>query len=135
MVVQGSPRILIVEDEELVLNVVTRLLKHNGFQVTGVHDGPEAIALTREALDQGLGFSAAIVDSNLPNGLSGRETLKVLRRLDGKMRAILTSGDLSRIALVADPSYDAVVPKPFEFESLRKTLENLLAGHDSNHTD
>jgi DNA-binding response OmpR family regulator len=127
MVVQDSPRILVVEDEEMVLNVVTRLLKHNGFQVTGVHDGTEAIALTREALDKGQNFSVAIVDCNLPNGLSGRETLKVLRRLDHTMRAILTSGDLSRIALVADPSYDAIVPKPFEFESLRKTLVNLLA--------
>jgi two-component system, cell cycle sensor histidine kinase and response regulator CckA len=121
------PRILVVEDEDLVLKVVLRLLQHHGFQATGVRDGSEAIALMREVLERGEHFSAAIVDSNLPNGLSGRETLKILRRLDGSMRAILTSGDLSRVALVADPSYDAVVPKPFEMESLRRTLECLLS--------
>lgn len=127
MVVQGFPRILVVEDEEMVLKVVMRLLHHNGFHAIGVHDGVEAIAVAREALDNGEKFSIAVVDCNLPNGLSGRDTLKVLRRLDGSIRGILTSGDLSRIALVADPSYDAVIPKPYEFESLRKTLENLLA--------
>lgn len=120
-------RILVVEDEDLVLKVVLRLLQHHGFETAGARDGAEAIALTRGVIERGQPFSAVIVDSNLPNGLSGRETLKILRRLDHSMRAILTSGDLSRIALVADPSYDAVVPKPFEMESLRRTLVNLLA--------
>lgn len=123
----AGQRILIVEDEDSVLKVVTRLLLHHGYEAVGARDGAEAIALMRSTLEKGECFAAAIVDANLPNGLSGRDTLHILRRLDVNMRAILTSGDLSRVALVADPAYDAVVPKPFEIDSLRNTLELLLS--------
>jgi|GEM_PF-3233084 len=120
-------RILVVDDEDMVLRVTQRLLEQIGYQTVGMRDGLEAIAYMRKIQGTETTVAAAIVDENLPNGLSGRETLRIIRRICPSIGAILTSGDLSGVRLVADPGFDTVISKPYDAATLKGTIQCLLA--------
>ena len=65
-------QILFVDDDALFRKAMTIFLKDEGYSVTSVSNGDEAIALVRQNVNQ---FSLALVDYNMPE-LSGYETIK-----------------------------------------------------------
>jgi DNA-binding response OmpR family regulator len=73
-VVEGS-RILVVEDDRMIADAVTRRLVSEGFQVHAVHDGPAAVRAAAE-----VGYDAVVLDVMLP-GLDG---LEVCRRIQAE---------------------------------------------------
>jgi DNA-binding response OmpR family regulator len=67
-----GPRILVVEDDRVIADAVSRRLVSEGFRVDVVHDGPAAVRAAA-----GSGYDAAVLDVMLP-GLDG---LEVCRRI------------------------------------------------------
>jgi DNA-binding response OmpR family regulator len=67
-------KILLVDDEEKITRVVRAYLEREGFEVTEVYDGRDALELARAG-----GFDLMILDLMLPT-LSGEEVCKRLRR-------------------------------------------------------
>lgn len=127
-----KPHILVVDDDELVRKVVLRLLDFLGYDALGAGDENEAVSLFDNHRKLGSPFDAVILDHRLPGGRNGKEVLKALRKMEPSIKAILTSGDLGQ-----DPSFliqeakrnglwQGVIPKPFEMDSLRQTLKEVL---------
>jgi signal transduction histidine kinase len=81
--------ILLVEDDPLVAEVTTILLRQWGAQVTCVHCGEAAVALLE---DQALRFDAVITDHRLPN-MSGTDVIKIALTRWPTLRTIVISGD------------------------------------------
>ena len=69
-----KPRVLVIDDDPSVREVVGHELLDAGFMVRSAPDGPSALALAREEMPD-----AVVLDLRLP-GMDGRE---VLRRLKG----------------------------------------------------
>ena len=84
------PRILVVDDDTLVLAAVQMLLVNAGFEVVAVDQGHKAVV----ALGRGH-FDAVIVDLFMP-GMDGYQAIKEFRRLDPDVQIIAMSGVMFR---------------------------------------
>jgi signal transduction histidine kinase len=70
-----SGTILLMDDEEGILNVVSTLLKRAGWEVTCAHNGEEAVEAYQIAVTQGHPFDAVIMDLIIPGAMGGKEAI------------------------------------------------------------
>ena len=81
-----KPRLLLVDDEEMFLEYLSkRLISHN-FQVTTCRSGEEALELISDA-----DFDVAIIDVIMP-GIDGIETLREIKKIRPLIEAIILTG-------------------------------------------
>ncbi|HEX3560751.1 MAG TPA: ATP-binding protein [Pyrinomonadaceae bacterium] len=106
----GAARILVVDDEEHVRDLLRDILESEGYVVRLAGDGREALAL----LD-GADFDAVFTDLGM-KGMSGWEMAHAIRERDGAMPlAIITGwGDAVGSGERSDARVDWVVTKPFD---------------------
>ncbi len=81
-------RILLVDDNELVVRSFARYLERAGHQVTSIRDGQDALRLIEHDYDQ---YDFLLTDLNMP-GLSGADLIKAVRLLPFKGRIVVMSG-------------------------------------------
>ncbi|MHB0878099.1 MAG: GAF domain-containing protein [Anaerolineae bacterium] len=121
-------RILVMDDEEVVLRAARRMLGKLGYDVELAENGHEALELFRRAMAEGVPFAAVILDLVVPNGLGGRETLIELKQLDPSVRAIVSSGYSTDPAMshFARYGFYAMMDKPYRFEDLERVLAAVI---------
>lgn len=113
-------RVLLVEDDPLVAEVTTVLLRQWGAQVTGVPTGEAAVALL---LDQAEQFDALITDHRLPN-MPGTDVVKVALARWPAIRAIVISGDaMADMRLEVEALGAALLQKPIRPDQLASVLQ------------
>ena len=117
----SRPRILVVDDEEGVREVVARILERAGFTVILAPDGTEALA--RFATDTTI--TAAIVDLSLP-GLDGAQVAASLREARPGIGILLMSG-FEYPPDVPGSGRTVFIRKPFMPDELRGRVRELLA--------
>lgn len=119
----GARRVLVVEDEELVRELLVQILQDAGYEALAALD---AEAVLTEATPAGE-FDALIADVRLP-GLSGPELAARLRAAQPELKVIFVSGlgtQSLREAAGAIPGA-RIVEKPFEPDRLVRELGALL---------
>jgi CheY-like chemotaxis protein len=122
-------RVLLVDDEELVLESVTATLKALGYDVTGASSGEEAVSLFQQAQLRGEPYQLALLDLSIQGSMDGLETARQIRLLDEKVRLVLLSGYDTDFVLQSHPNhrFDAAIKKPFRIMALARLLEDVLA--------
>jgi PAS domain S-box-containing protein len=126
---RGSSRILVIEDELLVRNVLSAMLKNAGYRVDCCEAGAAGVLRYDEELRAGNRFDVVILDLTLPGELSGKDTLARLRQIDPQVVAIASSG-YSEDPVFSDPGkfgFAETLPKPYSNEMLLAALHR--AGH------
>jgi len=117
--------ILVVEDEDLLREAVSKLLRKKGFSVLEASDGSAAIDLIRARADE---LDVVLLDVTLP-GPSSREILEQAVRIRPEIKVILTSA-YSREAVsasFAELPAEHFIRKPFQFAELMSLLEDTLS--------
>lgn len=122
-----NPHILVVDDEEHLAIGIKFNLEAEGFLVTTVGNGPEALAAL-ESKSQPIDL--IVLDLMLP-GMSGYEVCEQLRASGNFMPVLMLSArtlteDKTRGFDVGANQY---LVKPFELEELLSRIKNLLAQH------
>jgi two-component system, OmpR family, response regulator MprA len=116
-----DPRVLVVEDDEEIAQVLQRSLRLEGYEVRVASDG-------ETALDQSAAFNPdlVILDLGLPK-LDGMEVARRLRSADDVPILMLTARDAleSRVEGL-DAGADDYLVKPFERQELLARLRALL---------
>lgn len=116
------PRILIVEDEAGLLEILELNFRSAGYRVSTATDGVSAWQLfDRERPD------LLLLDLNLPK-MSGFRLLELVRSESDVPVLILTAYDFAEAEEVAHHRPDAYVKKPFDMQELIDTANRLL-GH------
>lgn len=126
IMVQG--RILMMDDEAAIRDVVSKILSEIGCQVDFAKDGDEAIQCYCRAKESGQPYDAVILDLTIPGGMGGKETLKQLLQWDPQIKAIVSSG-YSNDPVVADYNkhgFADFIAKPFKSIELSATLLKVL---------
>ena len=121
----GNGRVLLMDDEEVIREVVAEMLEMLGYEVVAVADGVALLATYEQALRDGLLFHAVLMDLSIPGGMGGREAIKRLREIDSEVKTIVSSG-YSQDPVMADYrayGFDAMVAKPYKVESLLAVLQ------------
>ena len=77
-VVKTTRRILVIDDEEMILSVVGSILNALGYECAMAKDGVEGCNEYVRAKADGKPFGAVLLDATIPNGLAGEEALKFL---------------------------------------------------------
>jgi signal transduction histidine kinase/CheY-like chemotaxis protein len=119
----GSGRILVVEDDEQVLKVTSRMLTDLGYQVVSARNGADAL----EALKNGDGFDLLFSDIGMPHGMNGVELARAARRLGNGIKVLLTSGYADGV-LERHQALDEfpMINKPFYTTDLARHVSSLL---------
>lgn len=123
-------RILVVDDESLVREAISRLLLELGYGVTAIQDGDEA--LTR--FSQGEQYDLVILDMQMPR-LDGQETLTRLRDIDPALKVILTSGHCppENAGDLLERNRCGFLQKPFRLADISKAVRSMLDSTSASH--
>lgn len=123
-------RILIVDDDTLVLTAVQALLVTAGYEAVAVDNGHKAV----RALELGQ-FDAVIVDVFMP-GMDGYQAIKEFRRLDPGVPVLAMSGVMFRessggrapdfLGMAAKLGASCALHKPFKPAELMEALQACL---------
>lgn len=117
--------VLVVDDEEYVRHIATRLLERDGFDVLAVASGEEAIVQVEQ---RGESIHAVLLDMTMP-GMNGGETLVELRKVVPSLPVILTSGYSQQdAAALLELERVVFLQKPYRHQELLSALERLLGG-------
>ncbi len=124
-VAPSSGTILVVEDEPLVRDIVTRTLREAGFAVLEAHNGEHAVELARQAVAT---IDLVVTDIVMPR-MGGIELAKRLRRTNPGMRVLLVSGYSPETLQLHDgPELETgFLQKPFARSVLLERVRVLLA--------
>lgn len=121
-------KILIMDDEEMVLMSATAMLEEMGYEVETARHGKEAIGKYEAALKEHQKFDAVIFDLTIPGAMGGQETIKKLLEIDPDAKAIVSSG-YSSDAVMANYSahgFAGVLAKPYRHRDLAAALQKLF---------
>ncbi len=117
-----SPRILVVDDEPALCELVARMLRHEGYEVVKACDGQAGWELVGIASES---FDLVVTDSRMP-GMSGIEFIQRLREHNPTLPIIHISG--SHVNTIYDlPSDVRTLFKPFDLPQLVPSVRSLLA--------
>lgn len=122
-------RVLVMDDEESVRDLLKRMLVMHGGEVTLASDGSEAIRMFEQARGEEKPFDLVILDLTIPGGMGGVVALSHLRKLDPEVRAVATSGyaDSPILSEHAAHGFACSLKKPYLLEDL-KTLLSSVSG-------
>ena len=119
----SAGRILVMDDEEIVCEVITELLTGYGYEVVAVSDGHQLLEKYRQQE-----FELVIMDLTIPGGLGGRETMKLLKEYDPQVKAVVSSGYANDPVVVEYEKYGfcGFLNKPYILEDMLQLLKTIL---------
>ena len=118
-------RILVIDDEKTIREMLTAILEEGGHELTCARDGVEGIAQCREA-----SHDLVITDIFMP-GKSGLETIPDLRDEFPQIKIVAMTGwdakeDLDVLGMMKERGADSVLSKPFKPEDVTSKIRDLL---------
>ncbi len=125
---QGHGKILIMDDEESILEMVGRMLNRMGYETIFATDGAQAIEMYRDAYQLQESFDVVILDLTIPGGMGGAETVIELLKIDPNTNAVVSSGYSNDPAMAnyQDYGFCDVVPKPYTMTQLSEVLNKIF---------
>nr|HPI91163.1 ATP-binding protein [Spirochaetota bacterium] len=124
----GTGRILVLDDEEIILDVAVSMLKYLGYTPDTAADGREAIRKYTGGLEQGEPYDAVIMDLTIPGGMGGREALVELLKIDPAVTAIVSSGYSEDPVMARYEKYGftGILLKPYKLQDISAILDASL---------
>ena len=122
-------RVLVMDDEEIVRNLLRSDLTEIGYEVKLAQDGAEAIEHYVKAKEAGRPFDVVIMDLTVPGGMGGKEAIKKLLEIDPDAKVIVSSGYATDpvLAKYKEYGFSGAVAKPYRVSDLEKTLHDIWA--------
>ena len=117
-------KILIIDDEKELSDVLKKYLELKGYSVTAVYSGKDGIAQAEKKI-----YSVIVADIKLPD-ISGVEVIRAIEKIDDKMRFLIITG-YSITGEVSDliescKRVHGYVFKPFKPEHLEEKIKEIL---------
>ncbi len=116
-------KILVVDDEEVICNLLKDFLGEKGYEVTVTGTGKEALELSKTVSPD-----VVLLDIELPD-MKGLEVLQRLRAIKKDLKVLILTGHgtmETAIGAMQLGAYDHL-SKPFELNSLEEKIKKLIA--------
>lgn len=123
----GKIRVLVMDDEEAIRNLATRILSQKNCLVTTTSNGEEALAAYEAAQANGQPFDVVILDITIRGGMGGKDTIQRLREIDPSVKAIVSSGYSNDPVMSNYRRYGfrGIVPKPYQADDLIRAVSEI----------
>ncbi|MEA1865783.1 MAG: PAS domain S-box protein [Euryarchaeota archaeon] len=131
----ASGRVLVLDDEEDIRELLGMILVRFGYVVEFSEDGAETIAMYRGAMGSDHAFDVVIVDLTIPGGVGGGDVIRELTQIDPDVRAIVSSGYANDPMMLDYRKYgfSGAIPKPYEVKDLIRTVRELIGAVEGSH--
>lgn len=123
-----SLKILIMDDEAMLRDLLTQMLTRQKHRVETAKDGTEAIQLYKDAISEGEPFDVLIMDLTIPGGMGGKDAIGEILKINPQAKAIVSSGyaDDPVMAHFEDYGFKGRTVKPYNSKELEKALQEVL---------
>lgn len=121
-------RIMVMDDEEMIRDMIGDLLESLGCQVTIVRDGVQVIEQYEKARAANQSYDMVILDLTIKGGMGGVQTMEKLMKIDPQVKAVIFSGynDDPVIKNYRKYGFLAALTKPFKRKEIQAVLEKNL---------
>jgi len=121
-------KVLLMDDEQIILDVTQEVLKFLGYEVMFAREGAEAIELYKKEKSAGSPFDVVILDLSVPDGMGGKETIGLLKALDPEVKAVVSTGYANDPAVLDFTGYgfSGKLTKPYKITDLKNILIQLI---------
>jgi DNA-binding NtrC family response regulator len=117
---QAPLRVMLVDDEHMLVRLGTRVMERLGHEVAGFTDPEEAVAsLTANPR----GYDLVVTDYSMPS-LSGLELAQIVSEKAPDVPVILVTG-YGDLGAGMPASIKKLLPKPFTMDELREVLADF----------
>ena len=119
----AAARVLVIDDQELLRELCSRVLERFGHTTLEARTGAQGIQMYEEKRPD-----AVLLDIGIPD-MSGIAVLKEIRRIDPNARVAMLTGDRRSDAVRTAFTLGArdYIVKPFYSERLKQAMDRLLA--------
>ncbi len=114
-------RILIVDDDPSVREMLTRVLAGEGYSVSAAADGEEALKIVGSHR-----IDLVLLDLRMP-GKSGWDTFERITTLSPLVSVIIITAHSNQLFTALGAGAGALLEKPLDFPKLLQTVSNLLS--------
>jgi DNA-binding NtrC family response regulator len=123
----SGSRVLVVDDDAVVLSVIREVLELGGMVTVEARDGEEATELLQRE-----SFAMVVADKNLP-GINGLEVLRRAKAVDTRIATLLVTAYASRESAeeAMTIGVDDYVVKPFDVRELGEKVERALGRRET----
>lgn len=115
-------RILLIDDDLLVLDVIEEMLSAYGYEVTTATCGQEGVQLFSEAPEH---INLVLTDVVMPD-FSGREVFRRIRKMRGDVKVLFSSGNQVELPEAVEENGAAFIQKPYSLSELLKGIRQML---------
>lgn len=125
---RGRGRILVMDDEDVVLSSASKGLKMLGYEVITVKNGSEAFDSYTKALEEKTPFIVSILDLTISGAMGGKETANLILSVDPDAMIVVSSG-YSKDPIMSDYKkygFKACLMKPYTIENLSDVIASLI---------
>lgn len=121
-------KVMVVDDETSILRILRTLLSRQGYQVTALQEGSEAIKLFRQNPEA---WDLVITDMIMPQ-TSGRDVAEAIRAIRRDIPVVLCSGysSPSQVATAEPDLFSTFMPKPFDGKKLIQLVDRLIGENE-----
>ena len=118
----NSEKILVIDDEEIMCDVLSALLTSQGYQIDLARDGAQALKMIREKE-----YGAALLDLMMPE-VDGFQVLEELNRLENRPSAIVLTayGTIEKAVKATRLGAFDFITKPFKNDEILLAIKNAL---------
>lgn len=128
----GAPAVLVVEDEPMILVELESAVEEAGFEIVGLRNGEEAIAVFDASPDR---FKALLTDIRLGPGLTGWHVARHLRNSNPSIPVVYISGDSAGQWGAEGVPNSVMISKPFFIPQIVTALSSLMNAQSTTATD
>ena len=123
-IVKGNGTILLVDDEDRVMDVGTKVLTRLGYTVLEARSGQEAIEIYKENKDK---IALVLLDMVMPD-VDGGETYDRMKEINPNVKVLLSSGYSidSEAKEILERGCNAFIQKPFGMQELSQVIREVL---------
>ena len=124
----GKGKVLLMDDEQIILDVTLEMLRFLGYDVTFALDGTAALGLYKQEKEAGAPFDLVILDLSVSEGLGGKDAISLLKAYDPAIKAIVSSG-YSNDPVVQNfmqYGFSGRLSKPYKINDLKEILEMMI---------
>jgi DNA-binding NtrC family response regulator len=119
-------RVLVVDDEEIMRDVLSALLSSESYEVDLAENGAQALEMIRDS-----DYGVMLLDLMMPE-VDGIQVLEALRKIENSpVPVVLTAyASIDRVMQAAKLNAFAFIPKPFKNDELMLSVKNALEQHN-----
>ena len=119
--VKDTKRLLVIDDDPSVREMLVRVLKADGYRVWPAADGRHGLAIVTA-----MPIDLALLDLGLP-ARDGWEIFDALLRENPRIAVIIITARANQRAIAKGAGADAILEKPLDFPELLRTVGRVLA--------